>query len=90
MPHLLIVALLVLVGSALCACTETAILSVSPLRVRHLAQSNNQATKVLLNIRQNINHTFATIVMINNLFNNSQIRPYSFLKKPLKIYYFIN
>lgn len=69
MVELVIVALLVMVGSGICACTETAILSVSPIKVRELSQSGQKSASVLLTIRENINHPIATIVMINNLFN---------------------
>ncbi|WP_414529100.1 hemolysin family protein [Nodularia chucula] len=69
MLELVIIVLIVLLGSALCSCTETALFSVSPIRVRQLAQSNNRAAVALLAIRENMNRPIATIVILNNIFN---------------------
>lgn len=69
MLQLVIIVLVVILGSALCSCTETALFSVSPLKVRQLAQSNNPAAVALLAIRENMNRPIATIVILNNIFN---------------------
>jgi CBS domain containing-hemolysin-like protein len=69
MLQLLITVFLIILGSALCSCTETAIFSVSTLRVRQLAQSKNPSAVALLAIRENMNRPIATIVILNNVFN---------------------
>ncbi len=69
MLQLVIIVLVVILGSALCSCTETALFSVSPLKVRQLAQSNNPSAVALLAIRENMNRPIATIVILNNIFN---------------------
>jgi CBS domain containing-hemolysin-like protein len=55
--------------AAICSSIETALFSVSTLRVRQLAQSNNPASIALLAIRENMNRPIATIVILNNTFN---------------------
>jgi len=60
---------IVLSGSAFCAGAETALLSVSKIKVRQLAQSNKPAAKALLAIRENMHRPIATIVILNNIFN---------------------
>ncbi|MBD2245866.1 hemolysin family protein [Nostoc sp. FACHB-888] len=69
MPQLLIIVFFVLLGSALCSSVETALFSVSILRVKQLAQSNNPSAVRLLAIRENMNRPIATIVILNNTFN---------------------
>ncbi len=69
MFQLIVATLIVLSGSAFCAGAETALLSVSKIRVRQLAQSNKPAAKALLSIRENMNRPIATIVILNNIFN---------------------
>lgn len=69
MFQLVIIVFIVILGSALCSGTETALFSVSPLRVRQLAQSHHPAAVALLKIRENMNRPIATIVIINNIFN---------------------
>ncbi|MBW4646977.1 MAG: hemolysin family protein [Goleter apudmare HA4340-LM2] len=69
MLQLLIIVFVVILGSALCSSTETALFSVSTLRVRQLAQSNNPSVVALLAIRENMNRPIATIVILNNTFN---------------------
>jgi CBS domain containing-hemolysin-like protein len=59
----------VILGSAVCSGIETALFSVSTLRVRQLAQSNNPSAVALLAIRENMNRPIATIVILNNTFN---------------------
>jgi CBS domain containing-hemolysin-like protein len=61
--------IIILIGSAMCSATEAALLSISPIRVRQLAQSKKPATLALAGIRQKINRPIATIVMLNNIFN---------------------
>ena len=69
MPALIIVVALVLLGSAFCSGTETALLSISPIKVRQLAQSKKPSALALANIRLHINRPIATIVILNNIFN---------------------
>ena len=69
MLAIVIAILIVILGSAFCSATETALLSISPIRVRQLAQSKKPATLALAGIRQKINRPIATIVILNNIFN---------------------
>ncbi|BAU42036.1 hemolysin family protein [Leptolyngbya sp. O-77] len=70
MLPLLTVTLFVICGSALCSCTEAALLSMPILKVRQLAQSSNRASaRALLAIREKMNRPIATLVIFNNLFN---------------------
>ncbi len=69
MLQIVFVILVVILGSAICSGTETAILSVPVLRVRQLAQSGQRTAIALLKIRENINRPIATIVILNNIFN---------------------
>ena len=69
MLALIIVVTVVLLGSALCSGTETALLSISPIKVRQLAQSKKSAALALASIRLHINRPIATIVILNNIFN---------------------
>ena len=69
MSALIVVVTLVLLGSALCSGTETALLSISPIKVRQLAQSKKPSALALANIRLHINRPIATIVILNNIFN---------------------
>ncbi|MGD1862226.1 MAG: hemolysin family protein [Leptolyngbyaceae cyanobacterium] len=58
-----------LIGSAICSGTETALLSIPIFKARQLAQSKKPRALALLSIRQRINRPIATIVVLNNLFN---------------------
>jgi CBS domain containing-hemolysin-like protein len=69
MLQLITIIFVVILGSALCSSIETALFSVSTLRVRQLAQSNNPSAVALLAIRENMNRPIATIVILNNIFN---------------------
>lgn len=69
MLKLAIAVLIMLIGSAVCSGTETALLSVSLLKVRQLAQAKHPRALALLTIRQRINRPIASIVILNNLFN---------------------
>ncbi|MBE9049555.1 HlyC/CorC family transporter [Nostocales cyanobacterium LEGE 11386] len=69
MLQLVIIVFVVILGSAFCSGTETALFSVSPLRIRQLAQSHNPSAVALLAIRENMNRPIATIVILNNIFN---------------------
>ncbi|MGF1542072.1 MAG: hemolysin family protein [Pleurocapsa sp.] len=69
MLTIVIAIIVILIGSAFCSATEAALLSISPIRVRQLAQSKKPATLALAGIRQKINRPIATIVMLNNIFN---------------------
>lgn len=69
MASLLLLTLIVICGSALCSCSETALLSVPLTRVRQLAQSNRRAALSLLKVREKVSRPIATLVIFNNLFN---------------------
>lgn len=69
MFKLAIAVLIMLVGSAICSGTETALLSIPLLKARQLAQSRKPRALALVAIRQQINRPIATIVILNNLFN---------------------
>lgn len=69
MLAIVVAVILVILGSAFCSATETALLSISPIRVRQLAQSKKPATLALAGIRHKINRPIATIVILNNIFN---------------------
>ncbi len=69
MVSLILAVLIVILGSAICSGAETAILSVSPIRVRQLAQTKSPSSLALLGIRTKINRPIATIVILNNIFN---------------------
>ncbi|MEM1309194.1 MAG: hemolysin family protein [Cyanobacteria bacterium P01_D01_bin.71] len=69
MFKLAIAVCIMLIGSAICSGTETALLSMPILKVRQLAQSKKPQALALLSIRQKINRPIATIVVLNNLFN---------------------
>ncbi|MBE9057361.1 hemolysin family protein [Sphaerospermopsis sp. LEGE 08334] len=69
MLQLVITVFVLLLGSALCSATETALLSVPTLRVRQLAELKKPAAVALLAIRENMNRPIATIVILNNIFN---------------------
>jgi CBS domain containing-hemolysin-like protein len=69
MLNLIIAVFVLILGSALCSCTETALLSVSAIRVRQLAELKKPAAIALLAIRKNMNRPIATIVILNNIFN---------------------
>lgn len=69
MLALIVVVTVVLFGSAFCSGTETALLSISPIRVRQLAQSKKPSALALASIRLHINRPIATIVILNNIFN---------------------
>ncbi|MDJ0843015.1 hemolysin family protein [Crocosphaera sp.] len=69
MLNIIFVVLIVLAGSAICACAETALFSISRVRVKQLAQSKKPAAVVLQSIRSKMNRPIATIVILNNIFN---------------------
>ena len=69
MLALIIVVAIVLLGSAFCSGAETALLSISPLKVRQLAQSKKPSALALANIRLKVSRPIATIVILNNIFN---------------------
>lgn len=69
MLALIVVVTVVLLGSAFCSGTETALLSISPIKVKQLAQSKKPTALALANIRLHINRPIATIVILNNIFN---------------------
>ena len=61
---------IVILGSAICSGTETALLSIPLLRARQLAQNKpGPGAIALLNIRQHVTRPIATIVILNNIFN---------------------
>mgnify|MGYP006275386367 CR=1 FL=1 len=69
MVSLIVAVLAVILGSGLCSGTEAALLSVSTIRARQLAQSGKRRAVALLQIREKINRPITTIVVFNNVFN---------------------
>ncbi|MEM9213161.1 MAG: hemolysin family protein [Cyanobacteria bacterium P01_F01_bin.150] len=69
MVQLIFVMLSVILGSAVCSGSETALLSLPIMRVRQLAQSNKPTAIALLSIREKISRPIASIVILNNIFN---------------------
>ena len=69
MLALILTVIIVILGSAVCSGSETALLSVSLIRVRQLAQSKRPPALALLGIRNKIHRPIATIVILNNIFN---------------------
>ncbi|MCC0176874.1 HlyC/CorC family transporter [Waterburya agarophytonicola K14] len=69
MLALIIVVTTVLLGSAFCSGSEAALLSISPIKVRQLAQSKKPAALALAGIRLKVSRPIATIVILNNVFN---------------------
>ena len=69
MLALIIAVVIVILGSAICSGSETALLSVPLIKVRQLAQSRKPSALALLGIRNKINRPIATIVILNNIFN---------------------
>ena len=69
MLALILVVATVLLGSAFCSGSETALLSISPIKVRQLAQSKKPAALALAGIRLKVTRPIATIVILNNIFN---------------------
>ncbi|NJM98486.1 MAG: HlyC/CorC family transporter [Phormidesmis sp. RL_2_1] len=74
MIQLAIAVSIVIIGSALCSGTETALLSVPLLRAKQIAQGEpnrkpSPAAIALLSIRQHVSRPIATIVVLNNIFN---------------------
>jgi CBS domain containing-hemolysin-like protein len=61
--------LVVLIGSALCSGTETALLSVPEIRVRQLADDGGRSARALVGIKQRIARPISAIVVLNNIFN---------------------
>ena len=76
MLKLTIIVLIILIGSSLCSATETALLSVSPIKVQQLAQSQKTSALALWEIKKKINRPIVTVVIINNIFNMVQWRIY--------------
>ncbi len=70
MIQLAIAVFVVLIGSAICSGSETALLSVPLLRVRQMAQtSKSPAVSALLSIRHHVSRPIASLVIFNNIFN---------------------
>jgi CBS domain containing-hemolysin-like protein len=61
--------LVVLVGSALCSGTETALLSANAVRARHRADEGSRAAQALVQIKEHLARPIAAIVVLNNVFN---------------------
>lgn len=70
MIQLAIAVFIVIVGSALCSGTETALLSIPLLKAKQLTQNKpSPAAIALLAIRQRVSRPVAAIVILNNIFN---------------------
>jgi CBS domain containing-hemolysin-like protein len=61
--------LVVLIGSALCSGSETALLSVPGVRARQLAAEGSRRGRTLLSIKERIARPISAIVVLNNVFN---------------------
>jgi CBS domain containing-hemolysin-like protein len=68
---LLIMAALILVGSALASSTEAAMLTVNPIQVHTLVQQRVAGSRALERIKARPGRALALLVVINNLFNIS-------------------
>lgn len=69
MVALVVTVLVVLVGSGLCSGSETALLSISSVRARQLAESGGRRAHALLAIKERIARPISAIVVLNNIFN---------------------
>ncbi|MCC5950109.1 MAG: HlyC/CorC family transporter [Nitriliruptoraceae bacterium] len=69
MGTLTVAILVVLVGSALCSGSEAALLTVSSVRVRQLAESGGRRARALRHIKEHIARPISAIVVLNNIFN---------------------
>jgi CBS domain containing-hemolysin-like protein len=69
MGPLVVTILVVLVGSGLCSGSETALLSVPEVRVRHLAEEGGRSARALLAIKEHLARPISAIVVLNNIFN---------------------
>ncbi len=70
MIQLAIAVFIVILGSALCSGTETALLSIPLLKAKQLTQNKpSPAAIALLAIRQHVSRPVAAIVILNNIFN---------------------
>jgi CBS domain containing-hemolysin-like protein len=68
---LLLMAALILVGSALASSTEAAMLTVNPIQVHTLVQQRVPGSRALERIKARPGRALALLVVINNLFNIS-------------------
>src|SRR3990167_9032127 len=59
----------IIVASAICSMAEAALLSLPMIRARILFEQNKKHSKDLLHIKENIQDTIATIVVLNNAIN---------------------
>ncbi|MBI5415483.1 MAG: HlyC/CorC family transporter [Candidatus Omnitrophica bacterium] len=69
MISVLILFFSVIFASALCSMAEAAVLSLPLIRARILYEQNRRNAKDLLYIKENISHTLACIVILNNAIN---------------------
>ncbi|MBI5149535.1 MAG: HlyC/CorC family transporter [Candidatus Omnitrophica bacterium] len=69
MISVLILFLSVVGASALCSMAEAAVLSLPLIRARILYEQNRRHAKDLLYLKENISHTLACIVILNNSIN---------------------
>lgn len=61
--------LVVLIGSALCSGTETALLSINDVRAQQLAESGSRRARTLAHVKANLARPISAIVVLNNIFN---------------------
>jgi CBS domain containing-hemolysin-like protein len=69
MTAMIFLLMCVLFGSGLCSMVEAAILSLSLVRARILFDQKRKGSKDLLFVKENINASIATIVILNNAIN---------------------
>jgi len=66
---LLLMAVLLLLGSAFCSVSEAAIMTTTPLQVQDLYRRSLPGATSLKQMRQQLGRTLATVVVVNSMFN---------------------
>ena len=69
MEVLAVTVLVVVIGSGLCSGSEAALLSVSEVRARQLAEAGTRRSRALLALKEAIARPISAIVVLNNVFN---------------------
>jgi len=69
MLSILILFISIIVASGVCSMSEAAILSLPLVRARILHEQKRRHSKDLLDVKENITHTVASIVIVNNAIN---------------------
>lgn len=69
MVSLVVLVFAIVALSALCSGSEAAIVALSPLQARRLAQKGGRRAEALLQLKENMARPLAAIVILNNVFN---------------------